>query len=46
MTVASLMGFERGGGVKFWVSPLTRVVALTTLCDRDLETWVTGHWDT
>ena len=26
------MGFERGGGgVKFWVSPLTRVVALTTL---------------
>jgi len=29
----SLMGFERGmgGGVKFCVSPLTRVVALTTL---------------
>ena len=26
------MGFERvGGGVKVWVSPLTRVVALTTL---------------
>ena len=33
------MGFERGGGVKFSVSPLTRVVALTTLSHYRASVW-------
>jgi len=35
------MGFERGGGVKFWVSPLTCIVALTTL---PCECVINGNW--
>ena len=31
------MGFERGGGVKVWVSPLTCIVALTTLSHLPCE---------
>ena len=36
----SLTGFRRGAGVKFWLSPLTCFVALTTLSHYRARVWL------